>query len=237
MRWMTIAAVMLSTWAFPAAADDEEQARNRLFLGINSFNVGEYDQAIANLDQALELDPSLCRAHYYLARAHLGLGTAADIQIASSVAQSYEECATEDGEEEVKELHELLESAEPLPIDVVPDPPPEPITEPVIPSVENDGQAQYQLRRNVGTGMLVGGLVLCAGGIVGNIAVANYGYQNRDDDQLYEAARQGSNGLLVAGIAGGGVAVTGLMLLVIPEQKFSKVAVVPGPVTTVTVRF
>jgi len=257
MRWMMIPLAILTAWTLQARADDE--ARTRFFLGSDSVEVGEFEQAISHLEIALELDPTLCRAHYYLAAAHLGLGTAGGIQIARSEALTYQDCASVDMMMDVEEILKRIEAA---PTPPAPPPPvdtevvrtgghraqegeigPDVVHAPQDPSMaeslsaHSGAEANYELRRKAGTGMLVGGLLTCAGGIVGNIAVANYGYQNQEDDQLYESARNGSNGLLVAGIAGGGVAVTGLLMLVIPEQKFSKVSVNPGPVTTVTVRF
>jgi len=50
--------------ALPALAQNESEARENFFDGADLVDAGEYLGAIDVLEEALELDPNLCSAHY-----------------------------------------------------------------------------------------------------------------------------------------------------------------------------
>jgi tetratricopeptide (TPR) repeat protein len=70
-------------------------AGQELQLGIQSFNQSKYDDAIAHLEKALQLDPSNINAHFYLARAYNqqyvpGVDKPANVTIAEHAIEHYD---------------------------------------------------------------------------------------------------------------------------------------------------
>jgi len=107
-----------------------------------------------------------------------------------------------------------------------------------MPGTARVGVAAWSPRRKLGLGLMVGGFATGAGGFIANIAIANEGWKNQDDDDFYEWSRVASNGFLVMGIVGVSVGAAGLVLALIPDKnKQAGFLLVPGPVPTLMVRF
>ncbi len=254
-----VALVGLIILAIPSFVQAQETVgKKKLYIGADMVDVGDFASAIPYLEEALEEEPDLCRAHFYLSKAYLGLGTAEGIERARREAMAYQDCESVEMIRDVEEILGEIEGAVPTVATVAtPDggeerrdiegetdgdgggeaPSPTEVAEQTVATRNATADLRFKQRKQVGTVMLVTGGAAAVGGFVGNVAVALYGYENQEDDQLYEAARKSSNALLGVGIAGAGVGVTGLLLVLIPEQKFNQARIIPGPVTTVCIRF
>ncbi len=93
---LSMALALALCWPLtPAGA--EESGRKKFFVGASLVEAGEWAEALPWLREALDLDPSLCRAHYYLAQCLLEIGDDADRREAREEAWDYEDCAS-DGE-------------------------------------------------------------------------------------------------------------------------------------------
>ena len=93
-------------------------------------------------------------------------------------------------------------------------------------------------KRGSGAALLVAGSLAAAGGISLNAGLVHSYYQPATTDQeTYERARGGAVTGAVIGIAGAAVALTGFIVLVAPHKGDATVALLPGPVPNLVVRF
>jgi len=97
---------------------------------------------------------------------------------------------------------------------------------------------QTRTKRGLGVAMLIAGGAAAGGGFALNAGMYHTYYQPSTTNQdTYHQARGAVTAGLVIGISGAAIGVTGLVVLVVPSAGSSRVALLPGPVPTLTVRF
>ncbi len=110
-------------------------------------------------------------------------------------------------------------------------------TEPKTPSESPSTTVQLQRRRQTGRAMMVAGALVASGGFAVNVGVNNtYNNDSTPEDQWNRARAAVATGLFV-GIAGAAATAAGLVVLVTPARGDTQVVWIPGPVTTLSVRF
>ena len=252
----TLIVVFAILWAVPALAQSTAEAEDVFWEGIDMLDREEWLGAIAAFEAALATDPDLCNAHFYLAEAQLALETPDGWKKAARAAEAYLGCAEEDTALDIDGLERRIVALEEVYGE-------EEVEKPVSrrrpvavggldtrrsPLDRDDWTVEsgrnrvrdWSHRRKIGLGMLIGGGLAGGFGLVGNIVLHNLAYNNWRNEQFrhkYEWAQPRVDALGVIGAVGLGVAGVGLLLVIIPDGDQDRFSLVPGPVTTVTIRF
>ena len=110
MRLSLLVFTLVTVTAMPAFATDPDGAKKKFMSGAALYQDGDYELAIPRLEDAVALDPSLCRANLYLGRSHLAVGNHAS---ARDAAEAYKGCCTEselaDAEALLAEIPEVID--------------------------------------------------------------------------------------------------------------------------------
>jgi len=97
---------------------------------------------------------------------------------------------------------------------------------------------QVRRKRGAGAALLIAGSLAAGGGFALNAGMYQRYYQPSTGDQAtYEWASGMATAGFVVGLAGAAIGVTGFIVLVAPPVGESRVALVPGPVPALSVRF
>lgn len=97
---------------------------------------------------------------------------------------------------------------------------------------------QVRRQRGAGAALLIAGSLAAGGGFALNAGMYQRYYQPSTEDQTtYEWASGMATTGFVVGLAGAALGVTGFIVLVAPPAGESRVALVPGPVPALSVRF
>jgi len=105
--WGLLAAVLL---VGPAGAQEDE-ARKKFLVGATMADAGEAAAAVPWFEDVLELDPSFCRAHYYLAFCYLRIGGGESEAAAIEQARAFRGCASEEEAGDLEKLRKLVPGA------------------------------------------------------------------------------------------------------------------------------
>jgi hypothetical protein len=97
---------------------------------------------------------------------------------------------------------------------------------------------QLRRRRTAGAALLISGGVAAGAGFALNAGIYHrYYVPETTDPATYDWARSMVSTGLVIGITGTALGVTGLVLMLVPHSDRTRVALLPGPVPTLSVRF
>jgi hypothetical protein len=251
---LTSVPLILQPAAAQAQSRGEEEARRQLEFARQEVTEGNYEKALASADSALRLFPALYEAYVYKALAYEGLGK---LKMAESFLLTYQELmgGIEDDEVASEALERIQDklgrgdepegSTDPTPSegDTSSDPGPGPAPVfgdmPAYPSgseeflgwlVTKQRMDTLETRKDIGGGLMAGGLALAGVGAGLMVSMAVISVDNPNDANVEAMYAAG-----VASIMGGGtLAVIGIPTMAISAGELSRmqkeqVAVRPQP--------